>query len=119
MCPNKDHCGPMVTPWKDGIWLAIKTRFLSRAVPDNLFGVDISMVCKVHDEEYERGGSELDKRVYDNEFRENIYNFINNGLLKQGYTSDKAHILAYTVAKLYYLGVRTKTADKQFNWSPK
>ena len=115
MC-TRNHCGPMVTKWSDGFWMAVKTRALSAAIPDKLWGIDFSPACKAHDGDYGKGGTYKDKKFYDVRFSNSIYNYMYKGLMTQGKSNHKAHGKATLIAWLYYRGVRTRTADKQFNW---
>ena len=106
----------MVTKWGDGFWLALKTRALSAAIPDKLWGIDFSPACKAHDDDYGRGGNYAEKKFYDKKFEKAIYNYMYAGLMLQDLGNHKAHTKATLIAWLYYRGVRTKSADKQFNW---
>ena len=47
-------------------------------VPDTIFGLDIRPVCCRHDDRYERGGTEYDRRVADREFLSNLLTIINS-----------------------------------------
>ena len=117
MCQNKgDYCGPQVTKWRDGLWVAFVTRVLARAIPDNVYGICLSPACKAHDKGYTEGGHQADKDRIDLQFKYDIYTLVSTGLRKQEVSSKTAHRKATRVAELYYLGVRTKTAAKQFKW---
>lgn len=48
-------------------------------IPDNLYGLDISEACNIHDWMYTVGETEEDKRTADRVFLENMYQLINDG----------------------------------------
>jgi hypothetical protein len=113
MCKHKDHCGPMIVNFK--------TWFLSKLVPDTLWGVDISRCCRLHDEDYTRGGTEKDRLIADTRFKERIFNKIYRTLYRTGdYEKNKKFnkgVLkkASRGSTLYFLGVRVG-GSKQFNY---
>jgi hypothetical protein len=98
MCKNnKDHCGPTVVNFKT--WL------LSWLVPDNLWGVYIGDLCKLHDDAYAEGGNEEDKDNADYLFSEAIEIRVLSALTKTRMSWKKAYRKAQAAGKLYYLGV--------------
>lgn len=48
-------------------------------IPDNLYGLDISEACNIHDWMYTVGETEADKVEADQLFLENMYRLINGG----------------------------------------
>lgn len=99
---NCDFCGPQVVDWK--------TRMLSFIIPDNLWGVYIGDLCEAHDFCYEIGGNEEDKLYADDLFRYQIFHRL---------LPETNMFKARLGANLYYYGVRSKRASKQFNFNSK
>ena len=90
MCnKNEDHCGPMVVNWRT--WL------MSWFIPDDLWGIYIGDLCKIHDDGYERGGTEDDRLNRDSEFRHGIKKRLLNNLISKR--------KARNASDIYYIGV--------------
>jgi hypothetical protein len=92
-----DHCGPKIKGFKS--WL------ISFLVPDDLWGVYIGDICRVHDEDYSRGGDESDRLAADERFRDSLYIRLNTILMNQ--SEKQIHRKALLGSKLYYFGVRS------------
>lgn len=41
-------------------------------VPDTVYGLNIRIVCCVHDNDYEKGGTEEDRKLFDENLHDNI-----------------------------------------------
>lgn len=53
-------------------------KFGDRIVPDTIWGLSILLPCQIHDDDYEHGKTEEDKREADCRFLHNIYILIQN-----------------------------------------
>lgn len=81
-------------------------------VPDNLFGLDISEACNIHDWMYQKGKTSNHKKVADDTFLTNMFRLIDNAggnvLLRW---------IRKAAAKTYHLAVK-QFGDSAF-WSGK
>ena len=82
-------------------------------VPNTVYGLNIRIVCCIHDEEYERGGTEEDKVIADNNIHDNIDIII--GLYDHWYYPTK---LAKARANTYRFVVQ-QAGDSAFNFKGK
>jgi len=82
-----------------------KTWLISWLVPDDLWGIYIGDLCEIHDEDYAKGGSEIDRSLADTKFRDRIAIRVYNKLLRNGIKWKKANKKATLAATIYYIGV--------------
>lgn len=94
-----DRCGPQVVNWK--------TWILSKIIPDDLWGIDISEACGRHDAAYEKGGNQEAKDNADEDFRDEIKQMLLDG--------DISELKATGAATLYYIGVAIG-GKEHFTW---
>lgn len=79
-------------------------------VPDTVYGLNIRVVCCIHDDDYERGGTQKDKDKADNNIHDNIDIIID--LFDRWYYPTKlAKLRANT-----YRNVVQKAGDSAFNF---
>lgn len=105
---NCDHCGPQVVNFRT--WL------LSWLIPDDLWGVYIGDLCKIHDNGYKAGGTYKDRLREDKQFQHAVELRISNKLKERGDKRWKRK--ARLGSLIYYTGVRVAGA-KQFNFISK
>ena len=79
-------------------------------VPNTVYGLNIRIVCCIHDEDYERGGTEEDKKIADERIHDNIEIIIN--LYDKWYYPSK---LARQRANTYRFFVQV-AGDDAFNY---
>ena len=85
-----------------------KTWILSKLIPDDLWGIDISAACGRHDTAYILVGDQAMKDYADEVFRDEIKTLLTKGGI--------SYLKATGAADLYYLGVHIG-GKEHFKWT--
>jgi len=82
-------------------------------VPNTVYGLNIRIVCCIHDYEYELGGTERDKKLADENIHDNIENIIDlydRWYYPQGLAKKRADTYRFFVQQM---------GDSSFNYTDK
>jgi len=98
---KRKDCNGCGTGWNENV------------VPDTVYGLNIRIVCCIHDYEYELGGTERDKELADENIHDNIENII-DAFDKWWYPTRMAKLRADT-----YRFVVRQAGGSAFNYKDK